>query len=569
LGSTANTILPAASGLEIRGGTLDLGAKSITLTGSYTTQTPKENPTIVTPVPFLTRPSRVIFGGGTVQNGTITNNTTATDGLTVYEGRSGAISANLAGSAGFLKTTAGSLTLTGNNSFTGNISIAQGTLVFGHANALGSTGTIFFANGLLRYAPGITTDLSARFVNSISAIAIDTNGQTITFANPISTSNGSGLKKVGEGTLILSAPNTYAGGTWIEGGTLQLAANGALPASSDFTFGTGGTLDLNGTAQSIRNLYSMGSAPSGIVNNKSNTQASLTINDTPWNSLDQRSVFNGVIADGAASNATLAVIKTGTSKLTLTGLNTFSGGLTINGGSVSASGDAQLGAPNGRLTLNSTSVSFTGPLITMSRPITVGAAGGTIHVPPGSRLVFNSAVTSVGGGKLTITGGGELILSEANANDPNIILSGMVALTGPGTLAISPADGLSFSRFFGSALPAASQQFTISNIGTTPINWSASNAANWLTLSPSSGTLAAGVNATVTASINSNANPLAIGSYGDTVIFTNTTNNNGNATRSVSLKVNEPGTGYIWAPNGNNGGTGTWDTSTANWNKAV
>jgi autotransporter-associated beta strand protein len=141
-----------------------------------------------------------------------------------------------------------------------------------------------------------------------------------------------------------------------------------------------------------------------------------------------------------------------------------------------------------------------------------------------------------------------------------------IALTGPGTLAISPADGLSFSRFFGSTLPSTSQQFTISNVGTTSINWTASNAASWLTLSPSSGTLAAGVNATVIASINSNANPLAIGSYGDTVIFTNTTNNNGNATRSVSLKVNEPGTGYIWAPNGNNGGTGTWDTSTANWN---
>jgi hypothetical protein len=72
------------------------------------------------------------------------------------------------------------------------------------------------------------------------------------------------------------------------------------------------------------------------------------------------------------------------------------------------------------------------------------------------------------------------------------------------------------------------------------MNWTASKVQSWVTLSAAGGTLAAGANTTVTASINSVANSLAAGStsYTDTVTFTNTTNNEGSTTRPVSLTVN-------------------------------
>ncbi len=81
------------------------------------------------------------------------------------------------------------------------------------------------------------------------------------------------------------------------------------------------------------------------------------------------------------------------------------------------------------------------------------------------------------------------------------------------------------------------QTYTIANSGNSNLNWSASIAAAWLTLSATSGTLAPASNTTVTVSLNANANSLAVGGYSDTVIFTNTTNGAGSTTRSVNLTV--------------------------------
>jgi hypothetical protein len=72
------------------------------------------------------------------------------------------------------------------------------------------------------------------------------------------------------------------------------------------------------------------------------------------------------------------------------------------------------------------------------------------------------------------------------------------------------------------------------------MDWTASNTANWLSLSATSGNMAGGDSTNITASINANANGLPAGSYSDTVFFTNVTNGAGNTTRSVSLAALTP-----------------------------
>ncbi|MES2980779.1 MAG: MBG domain-containing protein [Verrucomicrobiota bacterium] len=108
----------------------------------------------------------------------------------------------------------------------------------------------------------------------------------------------------------------------------------------------------------------------------------------------------------------------------------------------------------------------------------------------------------------------------------------------PGSLVVSPASGLSSSGSFGGGFTPSSLVFTINNPGATAINWTAAKTQSWVTLSSASGSLAAGASTTVTASINTNANTLNVGSYNDTVTFTNTTNGTGNTTRPVALTVN-------------------------------
>jgi PKD repeat protein len=111
-----------------------------------------------------------------------------------------------------------------------------------------------------------------------------------------------------------------------------------------------------------------------------------------------------------------------------------------------------------------------------------------------------------------------------------------VQLASGALLSVSPADGLTSVGHVGGPFNPTNQTCTIANSGNSNLDWSASTAAGWLTLSATSGTLAPDSNTTVTVFLN--ANSLSAGSYSDTVIFTNTTNGAGSTTRPVSLTVN-------------------------------
>ena len=120
----------------------------------------------------------------------------------------------------------------------------------------------------------------------------------------------------------------------------------------------------------------------------------------------------------------------------------------------------------------------------------------------------------------------------------NTSRTAQLTVTGAG-LSVAPSDGLTSSGNQGGPFSPSSETYTLSNTGTTSINWTATHSpiATWVTLSATSGTLAGGARTTVTVSINSNANSLAGGLYSDTVTFTNTTSGIGNTTRGVQLTV--------------------------------
>ena len=110
----------------------------------------------------------------------------------------------------------------------------------------------------------------------------------------------------------------------------------------------------------------------------------------------------------------------------------------------------------------------------------------------------------------------------------------------PARMVVTPAGGLTASGYPGGPFSPAAITCTLSNSGAAELNWSVSKTANWLTLSVSSGTLAAGATTDVTVSVNANANNLAAGSYKDSVGFTNLNNNLGNTAYLVSLLVSVP-----------------------------
>ena len=154
------------------------------------------------------------------------------------------ISSPIGGGGGepLIKRGGGVMLLTSANSYQGGTRLEGGTLAISHPDALG-TGPIRFAEGALRF-DGIAPDISSRIQQPASGafpIRINTNGQNVTFASPLS--GPAPLGKSGTGTLTLSAVCTYTGGTNVNGGTVAVTAAGRL-GSGPINIAPGATLDL-------------------------------------------------------------------------------------------------------------------------------------------------------------------------------------------------------------------------------------------------------------------------------------------------------------------------------------
>lgn len=152
-----------------------------------------------------------------------------------------------------------------------------------------------------------------------SFVAYVGTDDTLTFSGNVITTaaDGSGLTKEGAGTLVLSGTNSYRGTTTVSAGVLKLSGGSAIGDFRDVLVDTNGTLDLNGSSETINRLTG-----SGTVDTRDGN-STLTVGHN-----------NGSFTfDGSLTNTSgaLTLKKTGTGTLTLTGGSTHSGGMYIAG----------------------------------------------------------------------------------------------------------------------------------------------------------------------------------------------------------------------------------------------
>jgi hypothetical protein len=86
----------------------------------------------------------------------------------------------------------------------------------------------------------------------------------------------------------------------------------------------------------------------------------------------------------------------------------------------------------------------------------------------------------------------------------------------------------------------SSTTYTVTNQGDYSISYSVTADVDWVTVSNGSGTLGAGSNASVTVSLNSNAEALPNGGYSGSLVFSNLTDGEGDTVRQLSLVVGLP-----------------------------
>jgi hypothetical protein len=105
-------------------------------------------------------------------------------------------------------------------------------------------------------------------------------------------------------------------------------------------------------------------------------------------------------------------------------------------------------------------------------------------------------------------------------------------------LAVAPATGFTAAGPVGGPFNITSQNFSVTNVGTIPLNWSLISTSAWLTAT-GGGVLAAGAAGTATVSLSAAANSLAAGTYAANVWFTNQTSG-GALVLQFNLLVGQP-----------------------------
>ncbi|EEA5308885.1 autotransporter outer membrane beta-barrel domain-containing protein [Salmonella enterica subsp. enterica serovar Senftenberg] len=386
--------------------------------------------------------SNTYTGGTLISSGTLVANDVnalgtgdVTDNATLMLNTGGDFTNNIGGTGRVEKSGDDALTLSGSNTYTGGTLISGGTLVANDVNALGT---------------GDITDNATLALNAVGD-----------FDNAIS---GSGkVEKSGDDALTLSGSNTYTGGTLISSGTLvasnvEALGTGDVTDNATLELNTGGTFDnaISGSGQVVKsgdetltlsgsNTYTGGTLISGGTLVASNVEA-----------LGSGDVTNDAVlelnTDGDFDNAiggTGRVEKSGDDALTLSGSNTYTGGTTINDGTLIATSVDALGTgdvtDNAVLELNTggtfdNAISGSGQVEKSGDDVlTLSGAnsysGGTL-ISDGT-LVAND-VNALGTGD--VTDNAVLELNTGGDFDNAISGSGQVVKSGDETLTLSGAN---------------------------------------------------------------------------------------------------------------------------------
>ncbi|HEV7334830.1 MAG TPA: autotransporter outer membrane beta-barrel domain-containing protein [Bosea sp. (in: a-proteobacteria)] len=295
--------------------------------------------------------------GGT--SGSILGNVANNGTLIFNRSNSVAFPGLISGTGQVNQVGAGTTILTANNTYSGGTTITAGTLQLGNG---GTTGAIL---------GNVTNNGTLAFNRSDS----------VTFPGLIS---GTGqVNQIGTGTTILTADNTYSGGTTITAGTLQLGNSGTTGA---------------------------------ILGNVTNNGA-LAFNRS------DSVTFPGLISGTGQVN------QIGTGATILTADNTYSGGTTIAAGTLQLGNGGTSGAILGNVTNNGT--------LSFNRSDTVTFAGaisgtGIVNQNGSGTTIFTSAANTYSGA--TNVNSGVLSAGNVNTLSPNSTVSvastGVLALNG-------------------------------------------------------------------------------------------------------------------------------------------
>jgi trimeric autotransporter adhesin len=299
------------------------------------------------------------------------------------------------------------------------------------------------ANTLTLGTSGTTSGITAGTAGTKTINITGAGSGGVTINSIIADGSGTvAITKNSPGTLTLSAANTYSGGTILTNGTLSIDVGSVGSVGSITSSAVGrGTLALNGgmitasgaTARTILNAVTIGG---NVILGDGVATGSLTFsaNTDLGGGTRTLTTASNVVFDGIVSNGGLT--KAGSGVLTFNAANTYSGGTTLNDGTLrvsvgnvgsvgaitsSAFGTGTLTLNGGRLTANSSAARAILNAHTIGGNVTLGDTTLT------GALTF-SANTDLGGATRTLTIASAVTLDGSLSNG-GIIKEGAATLT--------------------------------------------------------------------------------------------------------------------------------------------
>jgi fibronectin-binding autotransporter adhesin len=285
--------------------------------------------------------------------------------------------------------------------------VSSGAIVAGGG---GATTNMTINGGAFRCMnPGV----GSTFLPTAMKIVLGTGGGTLSVdgaASAISIYSGlltgtGPFTKAGQGIFRLAGTvANYSGATIISGGTLQIStvAN-VLPAATDLTINSGGTLNVQNTL-TVGSLAGAGNVTISTV--------TLTVGGTT-----SPAAFAGVISD-YLSTSFGRITKSGAGTLTLSGVNTYRGTFTLSAGTCTVTSGASLCGAVCDVVVNGGTLNLNNAAQTIEN---LSGTAGTINLASGHTLTSAAAGSTTysgviaGLGSLDFTGGAStLTLAGAN-----------------------------------------------------------------------------------------------------------------------------------------------------------
>lgn len=401
------------------------------------------------------------------------NNNIALTGTRTFSGTGTIVLGGVLSGGGGLTLTgaASNMALTGSNTYTGNTLIGSGALAkLGSVNAFGNSlvtmaatgaqfdnisgsdlvisNTLAISGGSLTYVGSANNLTFSNVTATLTAnLTLSATNNTLTLAGAIGESGGvRSLTKTGPGTVALNGVSTYSGTTTISSGTLSVNNLANIGTASSIGKGDAtstasnqaslvinvATLKYTGTTASTDRLMTLGTGTSTIDASGSgaitfsNTNAilssttsgrTLLLAGTNTGDNTLASAWTNAQATGANN-----LIKNGSGKWILSGVNTYTGNTTVNAGVLQFAKETSL--------YSGTAASWTAAKITV-------ASGATLALNVGGAGEFTSSdvdtIKAIGTATTGLKSGAILGLDTTNATSGTFTYASNIANTNGGT----------------------------------------------------------------------------------------------------------------------------------------